>query len=260
MTLRLALLAWAGTAFAMAILWYGQRRSGNAGIVDVAWSFATAVIGCVFALVLGEGPRQWIIAGLAGVWGVRLGGHIWRRVAGERHEDVRYQKMRVEWGPRFQTYMFGFYQLQALWAVLFALPMAWAAWNHSRLGWPDALGVLIWTVGVTGEAVADHQLRRFRARPDSAGRVCDEGLWRYSRHPNYFFEWVHWFAYVCLASGGDGRWLAWLGPAVMLWFLLKVTGIPLLEQRLLESRGEAYRRYQRITSPFIPWPPRERPS
>ena len=256
MTIELALGAWAVTAVLMTILWLWQRRSGNAAIVDVAWSFATALVGVVFALALGEGARRWIIAGVAGLWGLRLGAHLWQRVAGDRHEDVRYRTMREQWGSRFQAYMFGFYQLQALWAVLFALPMAWAAWNHSPLGWPDALGIAIWVAGVAGEALADHQLRRFRARGDSAGRVCDQGLWRYSRHPNYFFEWIHWFAYVCFAAGGDGRWLALLGPAVMLWFLLKVTGIPLLEQRMLESRGEAYRRYQRATSAFIPWPPR----
>jgi len=255
-TLPLALGLWTGTAIAMALLWLWQRRSGNAAIVDVAWSFATALVGVVFALALGEGTRRWIIAGLSGLWGLRLGVHLWQRVAGDRHEDVRYRRMREQWGPRFQAYMFGFYQLQALWAVLFALPMAWAAWNRSPLGWPDAAGLSIWAIGITGEAVADRQLRIFRASAASSGRVCDQGLWRYSRHPNYFFEWIHWFAYVCFAAGGDGRWLALLGPAVMLWFLLKVTGIPLLEQRLLESRGEAYRQYQRATSAFIPWPPR----
>ena len=260
MTLELALVAWAASAVLMALLWLWQRRSGKAAFVDAVWSFATALIGVAFALALGAGPRRWIVAGLSGLWGLRLGMHLWQRIAGEHQEDVRYRKMREQWGSRFQAYMFGFYQLQALWAVLFALPMAWAAWNHSPLGWLDALGLSVWVIGVAGEAMADQQLRRFRARSDSAGRVCDLGLWRYSRHPNYFFEWIHWFAYVCLAAGGDGRWLALLGPTMMLWFLVKVTGIPLLEQRLLESRGEAYRRYQRVTSPFIPWLPRRNAS
>ncbi len=256
MTLRLALLAWAASAVVMALLWAWQRRRGNAAFVDVAWSFATAAIGVGFALALGGGPRKWIIAAAAGLWGVRLGAHLWRRVAGDPHEDVRYRRMREEWGRRFQLYMFGFHQLQALWSVLFALPMAWAAWNHAPLGWLDGVGVAVWAAAIGGEALADRQLARFRARGDAATRVCDEGLWRYSRHPNYFFEWMHWFAYVCFAAGGDGRWLAFLGPAAMLWFLLAVTGIPLLEQRLLESRGDAYRRYQRATSAFVPWPPR----
>jgi len=256
MTLPLALGAWLAVALAMTLLWLWQRRSGNAAVVDVAWSFATALTGVIFALALGDGPRRWIVAGAAALWGARLGVHLWRRVTGDAHEDVRYRKMRDEWGSRYQAMMFGFYQLQAAWAVLFALPMAWAAWNRAPLGPLDALGVAIWLTGFAGEAVADRQLARFRARPESRGRVCDEGLWRYSRHPNYFFEWIQWFAYVCFAAGGDGRWLAWLGPAVMLWFLLRVTGVPLLEARLLESRGEAYRRYQRVTSAFVPWPPR----
>jgi steroid 5-alpha reductase family enzyme len=256
MTATLALFAWAVSALLMTLLWLWQRRTGNAGVVDVAWSFATAVTGVAFALVLGEGPRSSIIAGIAGLWGARLGLHLWKRMSSDTLEDARYRAMREAWGPRFQARMFGFYQLQALWAVLFALPMAWAAWNRSPLGWLDGLGVLIWLAAFAGEAAADRQLERFRRAAGAAGRVCDQGLWRYSRHPNYFFEWTQWFAYVALAAGGDGRWLAWLGPAVMLLFLLKLTGIPPLEQRMLASRGEAYRAYQRRTSVFVPWPPR----
>jgi steroid 5-alpha reductase family enzyme len=255
MTIVLALAAWAASALLMAMLWLRQYRSGNAAIVDVAWSFATGAIGVAFALALGSDPRRWIIAGLAGIWGARLGLHLWRRVRSDAQEDARYRAMREAWGSKFQTRMFGFFQLQALWSVLFALPMAWAAWNDAPLGWLDGLGVAIWVVALTGEAVADRQLERFR-RAGPPGRVCDVGLWRYSRHPNYFFEWLHWFAYVALAAGGEGRWLALLGPVVMLVFLLKVTGIPLLEHRMIESRGEAYRAYQRATSAFFPLPPR----
>ncbi len=255
MTLLLASGAWAASAVLMTLLWFWQRHRGNAAYVDVAWSFATAAIGVVFALALGSGPRRLLIAGLAGLWGARLGLHLWRRVSGDPHEDVRYRAMRDAWGRHFQARMLGFYQLQALWSVLFALPMAWAAWNHQPLGWTDAVGVLIGLAAIGGEALADAQLAHFR-RAGPPGRVCDVGLWRYSRHPNYFFEWLQWFAYAAFASGGDGRWVAWLGPVVMLAFLLKVTGIPLLEQRLVESRGDAYRAYQRATSPFVPWPPR----
>jgi steroid 5-alpha reductase family enzyme len=240
----------------MALLWLWQKRRGNAAIVDVAWSFLTAANGIVFALALGSDPRRWIIAGLAALWGIRLGGHLWRRVSGDPHEDIRYRAMRDAWGGGFQIRMFFFYQLQAVGAVLFALPMAWAAWNRAPLGGWDLGGALLGLVAIGGEAIADRQLARFR-RGGPPGRVCDVGLWRYSRHPNYFFEWLQWFAYVALAGGGDGRWLVWLGPAAMLAFLLRWTGIPLLEQRMVESRGDAYRAYQRRTSVFVPWPPRE---
>jgi steroid 5-alpha reductase family enzyme len=125
-----------------------------------------------------------------------------------------------------------------------------------RGGAPDAwvgVGVAVWVVAVAGEWIADRQLARFRADPGSRGRVCRAGLWRYSRHPNYFFEWLHWWAYVPI---GHAQPLTFLGPAAMLLFLLRVTGIPYAERQALASRGEAYRAYQRATSAFLPWPPR----
>lgn len=253
----IAWAAWGVMAVVMAGFWVRQRFTGNAGVVDVVWSFATAVCGVVFAVALGDGARQWIIAGIAGVWGLRLGAHLWHRMSTDSEEDIRYRKLRTEWGGRFQLYLFGFFQLQALWAVLFALPMAWAAMHHGRLSVLDGLAVGIWLVGIAGEAVADRQLSRFRNRPGTRGQVCRDGLWRYSRHPNYFFEWLHWWAYPLLGLGGPAQWLTFLGPAVMLWFLTRVTGIPLLEQRMLESRGDAYRDYQRTTNAFFPGPPKE---
>jgi len=101
--------------------------------------------------------------------------------------------------------------------------------------------------------MADQQLARFRADPSNKGQVCDVGLWHYSRHPNYFFEWLHWFSYPLIAFGTPLSWIAWLGPVVMLIFLYRITGIPYTEKQALKSRGDAYRRYQETTSPFVPW-------
>lgn len=250
-------LAWAASAALMAGIWLAQRLRGNAAIVDVAWSLATAALGAVFALTADGYPaRRLVVAGMAIVWGARLGVYLWRRVGSER-EDGRYRRMREEWGEKTQRNMFVFFQIQALWAVMFALPMLAAARNASApLGWLDALGVALWAASIAGASNADRQLARFRSNPANRGKVCRDGLWRYSRHPNYFFEWLHWWAYICLAAGSPVWWIAPLGAALMLYFLTKVTGIPPTEAQALRSRGDAYREYQRTTSAFVPWPPK----
>lgn len=251
----LVLIGWAASASLMTVLWLVQRARGNAAIVDVAWSFATAALGAWFALSADGYPaRRLIVAAMVTIWGARLGLHLWRRVGSER-EDGRYRRMREEWGEKTQRNMFVFFQIQALWAVMFALPMLAAARNASGpLSWIDALGVTLWATSLVGAASADRQLSRFRSNLENRGTVCRDGLWRYSRHPNYFFEWLHWWAYVALAIGSPIWWIAPLGVATMLYFLTKVTGIPPTEAQALRSRGDAYREYQRTTSAFIPWP------
>lgn len=251
------LKGWALLAAGMGLLWELARRRGIAGVVDVAWSLGTALLGVLFALFAGGYVvRRALVAALAAIWGLRLAGHLTRRLAREG-EDGRYRDLRRRWGGRTWLYLFGFFQLQAFWGLLFSLPILAAASNPVRpLGGLDLLGVLTWTVGVVGESVADAQLDRFRSDPDHRGEVCRVGLWRYSRHPNYFFEWIHWWGYAFLAAGGPYGWVAVLGPVILLVFLFWVTGIPPTEARALRSRGEAYRRYQETTSVFVPLPPR----
>ncbi|MCO5297345.1 MAG: DUF1295 domain-containing protein [Fimbriimonadaceae bacterium] len=251
-------IAWCAMAAMMGGLWWVQYRRHNAGIVDVAWSFGTGLCALWFAAVAdGDPTRRLITAVLAGVWAFRLGGMLFVRVSGEE-EDGRYRMLREKWGPKTQPLMFGFFQIQAFWAVMFALPMLAAASNASPSpSLLDVLGIGVWLLGVTGESIADRQLQAFRSDPDNKGKVCSHGMWAWSRHPNYFFEWVHWGGYVLLAMGGPLVWLAVAGMLVMLLFLTKVTGIPLTEARSLLSRGDAYREYQRTTSPFIPLPPKE---
>lgn len=263
MNLWLAIaIAWAGMVVVMSMLWFVQRRTGNAGIVDIAWSFGTGLCAVWFACVAaGDEPRRWIVGILAGVWGARLGLHLLRRVLSEA-EDGRYKMLRERWGDKTQIKLFGFFQLQALWAMLFALPMLVAASNPTHgLKWTDYAAIVVWIAAIGGESIADAQLSRFRHREENRGKVCQDGLWRYSRHPNYFFEWIHWFSYVLLALSAPADWawgwLSLLGPAVMLWFLLKVTGVPMTEARAVQSRGDAYRAYQRTTNAFFPGPPRK---
>ena len=242
----------------MTALWLQQRRTGNSGIVDVAWSAGVGILAAFFCLASTEGlvARRWIVAALALTWAVRLSWHVWQRVRSEP-EDGRYVELKRKWGERAQVKMFRFYQFQAFGAVLFALPMLLAARSAAPLGWLDAIGVMIWVIALVGETIADRQLSTFKANPANRGQVCQTGLWRYSRHPNYFFEWLHWWSYACFALTAPWGWLAVIGPLAMLHFIVNVTGIPPTERQALRSRGEAYRQYQRSTSAFFPWFPQK---
>jgi len=251
------LIGWAVIALLMAGLWAVQRRTHNAGIVDIAWSFGTGLMGVWFALTAdGDTARRVLVAILAGFWGVRLGIHLLNRVMREE-EDGRYLALREKWGSRTQPLLFVFFQVQAAWAVMFALPM-WIAADNPSMGirWSDFAGAAVWLIAVVGESIADGQLARFRNDPSNMGKVCNIGLWRYSRHPNYFFEWLGWWSYVLIAIGGPYAPAALAGPFIMYLFLTRVTGIPPTEQRALRSRGEAYRQYQRTTNALFPGPPR----
>lgn len=250
------LLVWACAAVAQAGAFAWQRRRRNAGIVDVVWSLGVGGAALLLALV-GSGaplPRA-LLAVLGGAWGLRLGLHLWRRVRAEG-EDGRYAHLRRHWGDSDGKW-FAFFQAQALLVVLFALPFAVVAGSPvAAFGWQHVAGIAVWVLSVAGEGVADRQLAAFRADAANRGKVCDVGLWRYSRHPNYFFEFLHWFAYGLLAIGAPHAWLAWSGPLVMYVFLRWISGIPHTEAQSLRTRGQAYRDYQRRTPMLIPWFPK----
>lgn len=246
---------WALSAAVMCLGWLWQRRRHNAGIADVLWA-TLLVIGAWLLAALGAGAlsARLSLAVLGGLWGMRLALHLAGRVRGEP-EDGRYQALRARWRGA-QGRWFAFFQIQAVSIPLFALPfLAVAANAHLRPPWLAA-GALIGLLGVLGESLADRQLARFRAAPAHRGRTCRAGVWRYSRHPNYFFEWLHWFTYVLLAWEGGLFLLSMIGPLLMLASLLWVTGIPFVEAQALRSRPEDYRDYQRDTSMFIPWFPK----
>ena len=259
--LEVILIGWAVVAAIQAALWVVQRVRRDAGWVDVGWAYGIGVLAVLYAALLeGDPLRRWLIAALGGVWSLRLGSYLLsNRVLG-KPEDGRYQALRASWGARAQPYFFLFFQFQAGLDVLFGMPLLVAMLHPGGpfgvTGW---LGVVVWGVSVVGESLADRQLARFRADPANRGRTCRIGLWRYSRHPNYFFEFVHWWAYVLLAIGSPLWWLTLLGPAVMLFFLAKLTGIPATEAQAMRSRAD-YAEYQRTTSAFVPWPPRRRPA
>ncbi|MFH1999642.1 MAG: DUF1295 domain-containing protein [Planctomycetota bacterium] len=255
----MALISWGVMAIVMTALYFVQRKTRNAGIVDVGWAFGVGVIAVFYAVCAdGDGVRRLILALLACAWSLRLGIHlVTDRVIG-RPEDGRYLALRKRWGARAEPYLFIFFQVQAFWTVLFSIPFLPVVSNAApSISGFDLAGIAIVLIALSGESLADHQLAAFKNRKDSKGRTCREGLWRYSRHPNYFFEWIHWFAYPLFALPGAGAWVALAGPVVMLLFLYKITGIPFTEMQALRSRGDDYRNYQRSTSAFIPWFPKK---
>jgi steroid 5-alpha reductase family enzyme len=257
--MQAALIGAAWLCTMQTLLWLWQRRTRNAGWVDVGWAMGLAIMALVAAL-LGPAPweRRLLIAGMGGLHGLRLGLHLGHRVASDPQEDGRYQAIRAAWKTHLNAKFFVFFQAQALLDVLLGLPFLLAAWNPRPDLHPlELAAALLWLIAWIGESLADQQLRRFKAKPQSRGLTCRIGLWRYSRHPNYFFEWLVWVAYLLLALSAPWGWLAVFCPALMLYFLLQVTGIPYTEAQSLRSRPEDYARYQRETSAFIPWFPKK---
>jgi steroid 5-alpha reductase family enzyme len=250
------------SAAAMLVVWAIQLRTGNAGIVDLAWTLLTGGAGVACALLgSGDAMRRGFLGTIAGLWALRLTAHLARRISREP-EDGRYAELRERFGARVNLWFLIFFEAQALAVALLAVPFAVAATRAAPLPvWAAVAAAGTAAVAVLGESAADAQLARHRADPANRGKTCRGGLWRYSRHPNYFFEWLHWLAYLPLAwdEGGAAGWSAVVGPLLMLVLVTKVTGIPPAEARALRTRGDDYRAYQRTTSAFVPWPPREDP-
>jgi steroid 5-alpha reductase family enzyme len=254
-----ALSALAGLLLLFAATWLASWRLRNAGIVDVVWSFAFTPVVLAYAM-LGTGFmwRRILVATLVTAWSLRLTMHLFRRVrAHHPEEDSRYAALRESWGPAAERRMFGFFQLQGVLVAVLSLPFLLACWNPAPHVHPlEITGAVLWFVALAGEAAADAQLAQFKADPAHRGAVCRAGWWRYSRHPNYFFEWLVWVAFCLVALPAPWGWTTALSPLLMLHFLVNVTGVKYSEEQSLKRRGDAYREYQRTTSAFIPWFPR----
>lgn len=260
----LSLAVLAAMTVMMLFAWSYGVRAKNGGWTDVFWAFGSGVTLAAAALVpLYDGalpqPRQWLVAALVATWGLRLFAYLAPRVAGHPHEDPRYAKFRAEWGKDYARNMLFVTLPQAPATALIALSVLIAARTpEAQLGLRDGLGVAMLLIALGGEAVSDGQMKRFKAAPANKGKVADAGLWGWSRHPNYFFDWLGWLAYpvIGLDPAHPVTWLSLTAPAVMYLLLTRVSGIPPLEEAQLASKGEAYRKYQERVSAFFPLPPK----
>jgi steroid 5-alpha reductase family enzyme len=229
----------------------------NASIVDIVWGLGFVLVGWVsFGVGKGDDVRGWVLAILVSLWGLRLAGYLARRNVGHG-EDYRYKAMRKHWGPKFPLIsLFTVFVLQGVLMWIVSLPLQLGQVEASPgFGPIGTMGVLVWAVGLFFEATGDAQLRRFKADPANAGKVMSSGLWRYTRHPNYFGDSVVWWGIAIVAAeAGVGAW-GFIGAVVMTFLLVRVSGVALLERGLRKRKPE-YEEYARRTSAFVPRPPR----
>lgn len=239
----------------MLLLWLIHLPMHNAAIVDAGWAGGLALLAGIYA-AFGGGypPREAILAAMGGIWGLRLAFYLlFTRVIGHP-EEGRYRELRRKWKTHLALKFLVFFEFQALLDVILSIPFLLAARNASPQFSPvEIAAVAVWAMAISGESAADWQLSAFKSNPANRGKTCRLGLWRYSRHPNYFFEWLIWISFALLAWPAPHGSIGMIAPALILFFLLRVTGIPATEEQAIRSRGDEYRNYQRTTSAFVPW-------
>jgi steroid 5-alpha reductase family enzyme len=239
----------------MTLLWVIYYFVGHSSIVDLGWS-----LGFVFAVwadfILGDGNfwKKGVLTLMVSLWGLRLAFHLFQRVKSTQ-DDLRYVKIKEKWGPDNQQLKFlGMFLFQGMLVVILTIPFIVVCHNSDPV-WhlSEVVGIVFWLIGLWGETAADWQLRQFKNGGMSNGKVLQDGLWRYSRHPNYFFEFIIWIGFFIFSWQAPGGALAIISPLLILFLLTNVSGIPLAEEMSLSSKGDDYREYQRTTSAFIPW-------
>ena len=260
------MIASTGTALATAAIviavlmvgtWLVSLALKNASIVDIVWGLGfVAVAWAVWLQVDGVQARQNLLVALTSVWGLRLGGYLFWRNHG-KGEDYRYVAMRKHWGTRFPLISLAtVFGLQGVLMFVVSLPVQLGqAGDEPELGWLAWLGVAVWAVGIFFEAVGDAQLARFKGDPANAGKVMNRGLWRYTRHPNYFGEVAQWWGIWLIALSAPSGWVAVISPLTITILLLFVSGVPMLEKKMAEKPGWA--EYAAKTSVFVPLPPKK---
>ena len=251
--LLIPLISWAVVAIIMALVWLWALKIKNNGVVDIFWSTNFLVIAFIIWLLAdGFSERKNLVCALAALWSIRLGVYLSIRVGSHLDiEEGRYKKLREEWSD---AKFFGFFQMQAFSNVMLAIPFFIIALNPEPLiSITEYLGATLWFLCIVGEGISDWQLQHFKKQPENKGKVCQYGLWNYSRHPNYFFQFSIWISVFIFAVPSPYGCLAIICPISIGYLIFKVTGIPMTEEQAVRSKGEAYKEYQRTTSVFVPW-------
>jgi len=251
--ISIALFSWAAVSIIMAIVWLWALKLKNNGVVDIFWAFNFIVIALIIWLLAdGNSARKNLVCALAAIWSLRLGIYLLIRVGSHlSEEEGRYKKLREEWS---NTKFFFFFQMQAFSNVVLAIPFFIIAQNKSEgISFVEYIGAALWLLCILGEGLSDWQLHHFKQQTENKGKVCQFGLWNYSRHPNYFFQFSIWIAVLIFALSSPYGWMAVICPLSIGYLLFKVTGIPMTEEQAIRSKGKAYEDYQETTSVFVPW-------
>lgn len=255
--LTLSFTSWLIAVVIMLVLWFYYRYQGDPSVVDIGWGASIGLASTTMFFLTPNGDlRQQVVLICVALWSIRIVALLLSRMY-KGQKDQRYVELSAHWDSGLSWKYFLFFQAQALSVGLLLIPIA-LSFLASGVVWTlwDSAGILLFSIGLLGEVIADQQMAKFRGDPSNRKGVCNIGLWRYSRHPNYFFEWIIWMSYGAFAMNHPEGVFGWISPSVILISILKITGIPPTEKRLLASKGEAYREYQRSTSMFVPMPPR----
>ena len=250
------LIAYVGCASVMILVWFWAYKIKNAGVVDIFWAFNfTLIAAVIYSCANGFEDRRNIVWFLCGLWSLRLGIYLLIRVGSHLDaEEGRYKQLREEWSPNANRTFFLFFQAQALSNIFLALPFFIVAINPApELTILEQIGATMWLISIIGEGISDLQLQLFKKNPANKGKVCQNGLWNYSRHPNYFFQLMIWISVFVFSLRSPYGWIAIVCPLTIGFLIFKVTGIPMTEKQSFRSKGDAFREYQRTTSAFIPW-------
>jgi steroid 5-alpha reductase family enzyme len=243
------------------LAYFTARRIKVMALVDVVWTAGLGFAAAAYMTTLQEiSLRSYIVLAVLLIWSTRLSIYLLKHRVFAGTEDPRYAYLTAHWGQHAMRNYYPLFLAQVLLIALFMVPVS-IAMQASYSSWSitDWIGLAVAVSALVGEFMADRQLATFRAAPENRGRVCQVGLWRYSRHPNYFFEWLHWWAYVAFSLNSNIWPLALIGPLCMYIFLRYITGVPYAERSSLRSRGEAYQHYQLTTNTFFPWKPHPSP-
>jgi hypothetical protein len=249
----LPLISFGAVSLIMIAIFLWAKAIKNNGIVDIFWAYNFLVItAIIWFLAEGNQERKMLVCGLGALWSLRLGIYLSFRVGGHiKEEEGRYKALREEWSD---TVFFFFFQAQAFSNVMLAIPFFIIALNTDPvISNVEYIGAALWLVSIIGEGLSDWQLQNFKKNPANKGKVCQDGLWNYSRHPNYFFQLMIWTSVFIMALSSPYGYLAAICPISIGYLIFKVTGIPMTEEQSVRSRGDLYREYQRTTSVFVPW-------